>query len=106
MKLNVIVTVTVMTSAVTVAGFAAPAKKVKFTPYGEEHQDNGKGGKGPLGKQWTTKCDSLAEEGVGPMGALYEKPKEGPASKIKRSVDIMSDNTKKVSVLNDLLGYK
>jgi len=90
----------------SVAAFAAP-KKIKFKPYGLEHQDNGKGGKGPLGKQWTTPCDTEARPGIGPAGAIVggEKPK-GPAAKIKRSVDIMPDNRQKVSVLNDLLGYK
>jgi hypothetical protein len=106
MKLNVVTALMLAASTTSVAGFAAP-KKIKFTPYGEDHQDNGKGGKGPLGKQWTSKCDTLVEEGVGPMGALLKKPSsDSPSSKIKRSVDIMPDNTKKVSVLNDLLGYK
>lgn len=106
MKFTTLATsVALFASATSVAGFAAP-KKIKFVPYGEEHQDNGQGGKGPLGKQWTSKCDSLAEEGTGPMGAAVSKPIEGPGSKIKRSVDIMPDNTRKVSVLNDLLGYK
>ncbi|KAG7359006.1 hypothetical protein IV203_015595 [Nitzschia inconspicua] len=105
MKLNVF-TVLMSMYTTSVAGFAAP-KKIKFTPYGEDHQANGNGGKGPLGKQWTSKCDTLAQEGVGPMGAQLAKPSEGSSgSKIKRSVDIMPDNTKKVSVLNDLLGYK
>jgi hypothetical protein len=107
MKLNVVTSLTlVVSSATSVAGFAAP-KKIKFTPYGEEHQANGKGGMGPLGKQWTTKCDTVAVEGVGPMGAQRSNSSGGSSkSKIKRSVDIMPDNTKKVSVLNDMLGYK
>jgi hypothetical protein len=106
MKLNVVLSLTFVAASVT--GFAAPKKKIKFTPYGEEHQANGKGGMGPLGKQWTSKCDTVAVEGVGPMGAQLAKSSSGGSSKskIKRSVDIMPDNTKKVSVLNDLLGYK
>jgi hypothetical protein len=100
MKLN---TLLLLATVTTVVGFSAP-KKPKLKPYGEIHQANGKGGKGPLGKQWTSKCDTLVEEDVGPMGA--RKKVEGPGSKIKRSVDIMPDNTEKVSVLNDLLGYK
>ena len=102
MKFNALIILAAVTTSVS--GFAA--KKPKLTPYGRVHQDNGQGGKGPLGKEWTTKCDSLAEEGIGPMGAAVGKNVEGPGSKIKRSVDIMPDNTKKVSVLNDLLGYK
>lgn len=106
MKLNTVTAFALAVSTTSVAGFAAP-KKIKFTPYGEDHQENGMGGKGPLGKQWTSKCDTLAEEGVGPMGAQRSNAKDGSSgSKIKRSVDIMPDNTKKVSVLNDLLGYK
>jgi hypothetical protein len=86
-----------------VAAFAAK-KKPAFVPYGMDHQDNGKGGKGPLGKQWTSKQDTLAEKGVGPAGAQLTKPSSGGAgSNIKRSVDIMADNRQKVSVLKDLL---
>jgi hypothetical protein len=89
-----------------VAAHAFSAKKITFKPYGEVHQDNGKGGKGPLGKEWTTKCDTLAQPGIGPAGAITDPSKKpsGPGSKIKRSVDVMADNRKKVSMLKDLLG--
>jgi hypothetical protein len=93
------------TTVVTVSSLSAPKKKA-LKPYGTVHQDNGKGGKGPLGKEWTTKCDTLATPGVGPAGAFVDPSKKpsGPGSKIKRSVDIMADNRQKMPTLKDLLG--
>ena len=101
--LNLFVAICMVAASTTMA---FSGKKIQFKPYGAVHQDNGKGGKGPLGKEWTTKCDTTAEEGIGPAGAIVDPSKKpaGAGSKIKRSVDIMADNRKKVSMLKDLLG--